>query len=438
MRSIFQTHSEFIGNVAVMMSGKTIAAAIALITMPIVARLFTPADFGVAAVFASITGIVSSVASLRYAAAIVLPQSAEEAGQIMAFSYRVMLFVCLLLGALLGFLQLSQTSVNTFEMLGGWVWAIPIAVFFMSAVLIQESWLTRKKSFKTLSASLVAFNVSTSGSRIAIGAIAGSSAAGLIGGYFFGLFCRFAAQFAGVKDGIRESFRRLGKDTAIQIARKYSDFPKFNAPAGLVFAMGQNLPVLLFGTMFSPAIAGLYAMADRLCQVPVTIVSTSVRRVFLQKASEIENRGRSLRKAFTLSVAALSLLGLVPFGVLFSYGQPLATWILGEPWAVAGQYLEIIAPWLFLVWISSPCNAVFIVLRKQKFWLTLTTSITLMRLGSFAIAYAVSAGPEWTLQAFVVASMIGNVANLGLAFLLVSRDRGSSARQESTVPIELD
>jgi hypothetical protein len=59
-------------------------------------------------------------------------------------------------------------------------------------------------------------------------------------------------------------------------------------------------------------------------------------------------------------------------------------------------------------------------------------------LGSFAIAYAVSAGPEWTLQAFVVASMTGNLATLGLALFLVSRDPGSAARSESTLPVELD
>jgi O-antigen/teichoic acid export membrane protein len=171
--------------------------------------------------------------------------------------------------------------------------------------------------------------------------------------------------------------------------------------------------------MFSPAIAGLYAMADRLCQVPVTIVATSVRRVFLQKAAEIDNRGRSLRKALLLSVGTLSLFGAIPFTILWSYGQPIAVFILGENWLAAGQYLEIIAPWLFMVWISAPCNAIFIVLRKQKFWLTLTTIITLARLGSFALAYSISAGPQWTLQAFVVASMIGNLFTLGTTFTLV-------------------
>ena len=430
MRRIVRTHSDFISNVAVMMSGKSIAAIVALFTVPVVARLFVPSDFGIAAVFASITGIASSIASLRYAAAIVLPESDEEASLVMSFCYRVSLLVCLFLALGIGVYEISAVSLNALEMLGAWKWALPIAIFLMSAILIQESWITRTKSFKTLSASLVGFNVGTSGSRIISGVITGSSVSGMIGGYFFGILCRFALQFRAIRDQLAFAFHKLGGSTARQLATRYSDFPRYNAPAGLVFSLGQNLPVLVFGSMFSPAVAGLYAMADRLCQVPVSIVATSVRRVFLQKAAEIENQGRTLRKAFLLSVGALAALGLAPFSILWAFGQPLAAWVLGEDWHSAGRFLEIISPWLFMVWISAPCNAIFVVLRKQKFWLALTVAITLFRLSSFAIAYSVSAGPEWTLQAFVIASILGNIFTLSTTTFLVLSD---AAKRTPTV-----
>ena len=44
-------HTEFIANVATLMSGKAVAAMIAIFTLPIVARLFEPAEFGLAARF---------------------------------------------------------------------------------------------------------------------------------------------------------------------------------------------------------------------------------------------------------------------------------------------------------------------------------------------------------------------------------------------------
>lgn len=421
MKTFVKRHSEFLGNVAVMMSGKVVAAGIALLTIPIVARLFTPDDFGIAAMFASLVGIVSSVASLRYGAAIVLPAEDQEASKVMSFSYRVVITVCLALAACLTIYSISELSWEALEVLGGWMWLLPIAIFMMSSLLIQESWLARHKAFKTLSTSLVVFNVSTSGSRIALGAISGSSASGLIVGYFIGLFCRFLVQFSAVRDGIRACLTHLDLTTAKTIASRYADFPKFNAPAGLIFALGQRMPVLFFGTMFSPAVAGLYAMADRLSQVPITIGATSVRRVFLPKAAEIENQGRSLQKALFLSIGSLALIGILPFTALWLFGQPASTWVLGDNWTTAGRYLEIIAPWLFMVWVTAPCNAIFVVLRKQKFWLSLTSTITGARLSSFGVAYAVSADPEWTLGAYVIASIFGNIVTLATTIFLVSR-----------------
>jgi O-antigen/teichoic acid export membrane protein len=337
--------------------------------------------------------------------------------------------------AIVGVYEASNASLGALELLGVWKWFLPLSVFLMSVVVIQDTWLTRTKSFKTLSASLVAFNVGTSGSRIVAGAVAGSSVAGLIGGYFLGILCRFALQFSAVRESLVAAFRHMGWTTARSIAKKYSDFPIFNAPAGLVFSLGQNLPVLVFGSMFSPAVAGLYAMADRLCQVPVTIVATSVRRVFLQKAAEIENQGRTLRKAFLLSIGVLFALGAAPFAVLWAHGQTLAAWILGNEWLAAGRFLEIIAPWLFMVWISAPCNAIFVVLRKQKLWLSLTIAITTFRLSSFAISYLVSAGPEWTLQAFAIASILGNIFTIGTTLILVLQHGDSAPPRADTEEI---
>lgn len=66
-------HKTFFGNVAATMSGKTVAAAIALVAVPIIVRVFPPSDFGVAAAYLSIVEIVSNVASLCYKSALVLP-----------------------------------------------------------------------------------------------------------------------------------------------------------------------------------------------------------------------------------------------------------------------------------------------------------------------------------------------------------------------------
>ena len=73
-----------------------------------------------------------------------------------------------------------------------------------------------------------------------------------------------------------------------------------------------------------------------------------------------------------------------------------------------------------MLWVMSPCNAVFVVLRRQRFWLTLQTVLTTFRLAAFGLAYALGAGPEWTLQAFVVATVAVNLVTIFITAWLTS------------------
>ncbi len=220
---------------------------------------------------------------------------------------------------------------------------------------------------------------------------------------------------------MRETFQRMPWNDTVEIARRYSDFPRLNAPAGLLFSLGSYLPVLLFGAMFSPSIAGFYAMADRLSRVPVAIVAESMRNVFFQRAAKIRERGDSLRRAFMLSTGGLVLLGAPPCAVLWFFGQEMITWLLGARWFEAGGYLEVMAPWLLVLWVAAPCHPTIIVLRKQRIWLYLEAVVTVVRLATFAVAHSLNADSMWTLQAFVAVTVIGNLALILIVMALTAR-----------------
>lgn len=432
-------HSDFIGNVATLMSGKSIAAAIALFTTPIVARLFEPGDFGVAAVFVSIVTITSNVASLRYESAFSLPGQEQEARSLVAVAYCALFIVCTVFLGSVAAMQAFAPGFPAFDVLGGWAWFLPLGVLVLGFLQIQEGWLTRRKRFKLSSVALVLGNSVTSGSRIAFGAAVGSSVYGLITGWFFGIVTRLLTQRSAASGTFSDMTYRVCWKDVQQTARAYADFPKLNAPAGLVFALGGNLPVLLFGTLFSPGTAGFFAMANRLAHVPVTIAVSSVRRVFLQKAAAIRNRGGGLRKAFLLTTGGLALLGAVPVFLMSMFGQPVTGWLLGERWVEAGRYIEIIAPWMFMVWVTAPANPVFVVLRQQKLWLLLQISLTILRLAAFGLAYSLGASPVWTLQAFVAATIANNVLTIMIAFVLISKaaaDGAASAGEDDSKQID--
>lgn len=418
-------HKEFMRNVATMMTGKSVAAGIALITMPIISRLFTPSDFGVAAVFLSLGIFISNVGVLRYEMALVLPKLETEALLLIAFTYRLLFGVCLVLWILIFCYELTDTRVELLESMGVWLWLLPLGVLLLAMVHIQEHWLSRTKSFRVVAASMVVGTSVTGGMRIGFGLTSGSSVIGLIGGHMLGQICRLAVQKTASREGLKAAFQRLSWSQLREVAIRYSDFPKLNAPAALLTGASQQLPVILFGLLFSPAVVGFYSMAVRLSQAPIVLVSRSVSRVYLQKAAEIVNRGKSLRFAFLMATGSLALFGAIPVMMLWSFGEPLVAWLLGDSWSDAGRYLEILSPWLFIIWVTAPANPVFVVLRRQRLWLTLQIATTAVRLGTFVVAWSIAATPEWTLGAFVVATVFGNLMIIIAALIVVHRHRGS-------------
>jgi O-antigen/teichoic acid export membrane protein len=372
--------------------------------------------------FMSIVSIVSQGSSLRYEGAINLPRQPGEALAIMALAYHVLFAVVLLLLLLLAVYEATGWQWATLEMLGAWKWLLPLGALLAGAAQLQDSWLARIKSFHLASASLVANNSITGVTRIGLGAWLGSSVYGLVISQLIGMMSQFCVQCLGTREGLRLALSRFDWQATKELARGYADFPKFNASAAVVRSVGSNLPVLLFGSLFSPAVAGFYAMANRLSRVPLGIVAESIRRVFLQKAATIHNRGGNLRKAFRLVIAGLAATGLVPFTILWLYGQPLLVLLLGEQWLVAGHYLEIMAPWLFSVWTAAPCNAIFVVLRAQKFFLARQTALTIARIVVLAATYLLTGDPEWTLWSFAIVAIVTNFLTIVHALRIIARD----------------
>jgi O-antigen/teichoic acid export membrane protein len=78
--------NRLVRSVGVLVGGTAFAHAITAATLPIVTRLYTPADFSVLAVFASLLSIVSVAACLRFDVAIPIPEHDAEAVNLLALA----------------------------------------------------------------------------------------------------------------------------------------------------------------------------------------------------------------------------------------------------------------------------------------------------------------------------------------------------------------
>jgi O-antigen/teichoic acid export membrane protein len=414
------------------MSAKAIAAAIALLITPVIARLFDPGHFGIAAVWLSFCALLNHLSSLKYEVAIMLPAKEDEADHLYSLALRILLAfvgIVAVVSIIAAFLVFGDS--NAAGQHNWLLWLAP-GVLLFGLVSIQDSWLSRRQKFSAIGASMIAGTSFTGASRLAWGLLAGSSHTGLIVGQIIGLCSRLSVQLWRGGGHALTSAATVSKDALTKVAREYRDFPKLNAPASLVGSGARNMPVLLLGFLYGPEPAGFYAMAMRLAQNPLRLVTQSMHRVVYQRLAEIASKNRPLLRPYWMLCGGLFLLGVVPTILIVLFGPQILELLLGPKWPEAGRYLQVVAPFLLTVLVSVPVSPTLNVIRRQEIWLQLQTASLALRLLVFLGAYMYGAEPLMAIGAYVTAVVCINTCYIVyIGWFLRSRGMPAKAEKQS-------
>lgn len=422
MISTFKRNKEFTRNISTLVGGAALGRVIAILAAPIVARLYIPGDFGVAALFVATAVVLNSVSSLRYENAIVLPEAWESARMLIKLAAIILFGFCLVLLLFFGFVFAMGWQVPGLENIGAWIVVVPFAVLLLGTGNILRQWAIREKRFKAIAHSEVGDSSVTVGSRILLGTLFGSSVYGLVLGYLSGTVVRLGVLLRGKKGRVYSCSTNVARREELSgIASRYRNFPIYNAPTGLLSAVSDQLAVLFLGVIFTPVVVGYYAMGNRLIRMPLGTISKSVQQVFLQKATEIHQRGGKLGAALMKTTMGLVLLGGPVFILLYMYGMPLFEFILGDRWSMAGQYAEILAPLLLVLFILAPSTAIFVVLERQRLYFFFQLARTVAIGGVFLISASLNMSAIDTIKLYSVAGVLVNLGIILAAFLLAQK-----------------
>jgi O-antigen/teichoic acid export membrane protein len=239
----------------------------------------------------------------------------------------------------------------------------PLAIISNSVAYILGSWVSRKEEFGTLALGNICSSIT--GKAVSIGSgIISPSPAGLILGTIVNdatiavvLLKKTLTYIHFFKS---TSFRKIKK-----VALRYKKFPQYNAGANLAStAVGQSTPILL-AFYFSPAVVGLYAMAHMIIFLPSRLMGNSIATVFFQKASVEKNLTGSIKNIVKKVHTRLVSIGMFICLIIMIIGPELFSFFLGAQWSVAGVYAQILAPWFFISFISTPLFSIFAVMEKQ-------------------------------------------------------------------------
>lgn len=391
--------SEFAKDTAVLTVGTAVAQLVAIAAMPVMSRLYTPADFGLLAVFLAVSSIVATAITLRYETSILPPKAESESVSLVLLSLALALVLGLLF-AITAWLLPEVIKKNLgVSALGAW---FPIAVLagVATAVLaIGTSWLNRQRAY----IKITQLRIAQSG----VGAICGITL-GLYG-YTTGLLMAQIGSLLVVTAVVMVSLRAMHaqwrKQVIRNVATKHSAAPKYLLPTALLDVITMQLPILLITAWFSSEEAGQFSMAWKILALPMALIGGAVGQVFLQRFSQVWPDAQSARRLLYRTWKVLAVVGVLPTILVMVFGEQLFTWVLGNAWGSAGRMAAVIAPMLLAFLVSSPTSGIFLVLDLQKYSLIFGIAFVIYRSGCIYFG-VVNNNVLYGLAAWVVCELI--------------------------------
>jgi lipopolysaccharide exporter len=406
--------------------GTIFAQMLTAITAPFLARIYGPDAFGMLALFTSLVTTIAVVACLKYELSIMLPRSDKDAANLLGVSLTSAIIISILTLPLLKLLQDPLLQWLNATELEPYLWLAAPAVFVSGTFVALNYWNSRNRQYRRLSIARIISSLATVGVQIVAGlagyAYGGSLIAASIVGSGASALILGAQIWRDDGSMIKES---LDPGEMAAEAARYKKFPLLDSWSSLLNVISWQLPTFLLSAFFSTSVVGYYALGMNVLQLPMSLIGSAIGQVFFQRAAQAKSDG-TLARIVEDTFMHLSVVGIFPILLLASIGRELFTVVFGPAWAEAGTFVQILALWIFFVFITSPICALFSVLERQGTFLVFNACLFVARAAALAVG-GMSGDPRIALLIF---SAVGVVAWAGLCVWLL-REAGVSVRSIS-------
>jgi O-antigen/teichoic acid export membrane protein len=368
IRNIFQTllpKKSATRHVGILVLGTAVAQAIPIAITPILTRLYSPEDFGIAAIYLACVSIITIIATARYEQAITLPKKDDDARHLFIFTLKL----CLLISILL-YIPIYLFGEKVAELLGRkdlaiWFYLLPLSVLAAGAFNLFKFWYNRISQYKKMTinqiqhASLTAISNTTFGIAHLNGGLIMGSVIGILGSSLLVGFKIFKDQ--------KNFFYNSTFSAQLSLAKCYLRHPKYIAPSQLIGVIAQQIPIFLISSLFSLTILGYFSLAYRLISLPTVLVANAIGDVYRQKISVAYNARGEFKREFLTTLKKTTLVAAPPLLVLYFIAPDMFVLFFGETWRIAGEYAQILVIGSFFQFIFTPIDKGAIVVGKSTY-----------------------------------------------------------------------
>lgn len=355
--------SSLLKNVMAVASGTAAGQVVVLAFSPLITRIYSPETFGLQGVFLSLISILSPAIALRYPMAIVVASDEAEAARLSRLAVMIAFGLSILLGFVLLFADTQILTLLGAEALGAMIWFLPLALFCVALQDVADFRAARLGSFRLVAIVTVVQAFLTNLARV-LGGLAAPVAGTLVAVTAIAPAVQSALLTFGNRRR-RTPVPPMDPGEALTLLRRHRDFPLYRVPTDMMNAFAQVAPVLALSVLFSPAAAGLYALARSVVNLPLNVIGGAVGSVYYSRLAEMSREGKPLLPTVLRATLAQFL---VPGGALLlvSFAFPaIFALMFGEAWRPAGEFARWMALWVLGMLANIPSVRALPVIRAQ-------------------------------------------------------------------------
>lgn len=351
-------------SVFVLVGGTAFGHVITALALPIATRLYSPAEFGVLAVFASVVSIVSVVACLRFDIAVPVGGTDKEAANLLVLAIVFALLISLAVGILVSIIPGNLLEQIGLAAITPYLWLLPLGILLAGAYSAFQGWQIRRGGFGLIARSRVGQSAAMAGGQIGFG-VAGVVPLGLMVGHTLNTAVGCLVLGHRVFANETRLLVAINRESLRTTFHAFSRYPKYSTLEALCNSAAIQLPVIMIAALAIGPEAGYLTLAMSVMQAPMALIGNAIGQVYLSRAPD-EYRKRNLGPFTVDTLGGLSRVGIGPLafaGIVAPEGFAI---IFGESWRRAGEIVTWMTPWFVAQFLSSPLSMAVHVTGHQR------------------------------------------------------------------------
>jgi len=356
--------SHYLRDVLWQMSGNGLAQVLGVVAMPLLTRLYAPANFATLNLFMQVVAGLTIVLTWRFEYLVMLPKDDTQA--------KTILRAVVLIGAIAAALAtlVAWLADNKLAALLGdaalapWLLLAPLTAWLICVSIGLQQAVQRRQDFRNAGFS----EVMSKGGYVA-SALAGASWLPHIGGLMSSAAVGAGAKSLWLWRTLRVGTTVSGSKASMRAGdaiRPYRLLAGSMSFSNLLTMITSAAPMIFIAKIYGSDALGQFSLVVSTLYLPSGLLGNAIGQVYYQRAAQRYAQGEAFDDLWRVTAWQLARIGVPLYACIALLSAWAYPFLFGSQWHAAGQYAMLMAVGAGLSFITSPLDRTSLVV--QAWW----------------------------------------------------------------------